>query len=186
MSFLKRITVALLFVLVLPATAMAQDSSDTDQLAPHDVQTVSMLLSGYHDLASQETLSQVPNARSIVETLAQGPNGFVRNRALAAMGRYWPSGDVYLLLANVLTADDTPEGTRHRVLLLFADAFGDRAIPVIRPFLAANDLQLQITAVQAFGMIGTDEAVAIVHDFAAGATHPVLIEQVEKSTRVLR
>lgn len=183
----RLITMSLFCIITLVSSfAAAQDNVGLATFAPDDVSTVTMLLSGYHDLAPRESFDAVPNARSIVEVLAHGPHGVVTDRALAALGRYWPSADVYLLYANVVASDATADGTRYRVVLMFAEAFGDRAIPAIRPLLSSKDLQLQITAVQALGEVGTDEAVAIVNDFAKTATNPALLAQIDKSTRVLR
>lgn len=154
--------------------------------AQDDVRTVTLLLSGYHDLAPQSSFDAVPNAPAIVETLARGSHSVVRDRALAALGSYWPSADVFLLYANVIASSDTAEGTRHRVVLMMAESFGNTAIPAIKPLLSADDLQLQITAVQALGSIGSDEAFATIVSFSQSVTNPALIEQIDRSARILR
>jgi len=82
------------------------------------------------------------------------------------MGRYWASGEVFLLYLDTVASVDTPDGTRHRTVLLLAETFGDRAIPALQPLLHSDDLQLRITAVQALGTIQTDESYALLVDYA--------------------
>lgn len=175
---------ALLSVASVPASA--QDQGPRVDAPAESVREVTLLLSGYHDLAPRASFESVAGAPAIVRALAEGPHSLVRDRALAALGRYWPSGDVYLLYANIIADPATPLGTRHRVVLMYAEAFGDRAIPAIRPLLGAADLQLRVTAVQALGRIGSDEALALIDEAARTATHPVLLDAIERSSRVLR
>jgi HEAT repeat protein len=150
------------------------------------VAQVRLLLSGYHDLPDRAQFDRVADAPAIVKALAHGPDGPTRDRALAALGRYWPSGDVYLLYARVLAADSTPVGTRHRVMVYFADAFGERAIPAIRPYLSNQDPQLRISAVHALGRIGSDQAIAVLDRFADDETNAVVLEAVDDASRTLR
>lgn len=182
----RLIALIALSVSLLSAPAFAQVAPGPGSFAQDDVKTVTMLLSGYHDLAPQASFDAVRNAPQIVETLARGPHSHIRDRALAALGRYWPSADVFLLYANVIASPDTAEGTRHRTVLMMAESFGDRAIPALEPLLHANDVQLQITAVQALGSIGSDEAFNTLVSFSEGVTNPALLEQLERSARVLR
>ncbi len=176
------ISLAMLFT----APAMAQQVDDLERFAEPQVEQVRLLLSGYHELPERALFDQVADAPEIVEALAHGPHSPVRDRALAALGRYWPSGDVYLLYARVLADDATPTGTRHRVMVYFADAFGERAIPAIRPYLSSDDVQLRISAVGALGRIGSDEALGILDGFADRETNPVVLDAVEDASRVLR
>ncbi len=168
------------------SSAFAQQVTGPVAYPQDDVRTITFLLSGYHELAPRASFEAVPNGAAIVDALARRPHSFVSDRALIALGQYWPSADAYLLYAKVVASDATPVGTRHRAVLMFAQAFGDRAIPALRPLLASDDLQLQITTVQALGRIGTDESRDIVIALASTTTNPLLLEQIDRSSRVLR
>lgn len=188
---MKRLMLCILLSIVCaPAYVSAQVTPGTQAPAPtfpaDDVRTVTMLLSGYHDIAPQTSFDDVANAPRIVTAIANGAHSLVRDRALAALGRYWPSADVYLLYANVIASPDTAEGTRHRVVLMLAESFGDRALPALRPLLEVPDLQLQLTAVQAIGSIGTDEAFDLLIDLSRAVSNPALLAQIDRSARVLR
>ena len=184
---MKRLfALVVLSVSLFCGTAFAQVAPGPVSFAQDDVKTVTMLLSGYHDLAPQASFDAVANAHQIVDTLARGPHSHIRDRALAALGRYWPSADVFLLYANVIASPNTAEGTRHRAVLMMAESFGNTAIPAIKPLLSADDLQLQITAVQALGSIGSDEAFDTLVSFSEGVTNPTLLKQLDQSARVLR
>lgn len=172
--------------MLLCATAFAQQVDDLRQFDEPQVAQVRLLLSGYHELPDQALFDRVEDAPRIVGALAHGADGPIRDRALAALGRYWPSGDVYLLYAKVLADDATRTGTRHRVMVYFADAFGERALPAIRPYLASPDVQLRISAVHAVGRIGTDEAMEVLDRFAAHETNTVVLEAVDEAARTLR
>ena len=163
-----------------------QTGSSVDHFPAADVARARLLLSGYHGLPDRDVLTQSPNAFEIVRALSQSSDSLVRDRALQALSRFWPSGDVFLAYANVLADPNTAEGTRHRVMLLAADVFADRAVPMIRPYLEADDVQLRLSAVEALGRVRTDEVVAILTARAEVETDPVVLERIELASRVLR
>lgn len=182
-------SLAAIAVVLVTGTAFAQDNGDVPGLDRHDpanVQQVQLLLSGYHELPTREALAAVPGAHDIVLALAHTDGMMTRDRALAALGHYWPSGDVFLLYAKTVASPTTPDGTRHRIMVLAADAFGERAVPMLTPYLSNADVQLRITAVEALGRIRTDEVVALLEAHAAGESNPIVLERIERATRTLR
>ena len=178
--------VMMIIALAFTSDAFAQQTADLADVPRHDVENVTLLLSGVHELAPASSFDAIPNAYRIVHSLASGPDGVVRDRALAALGRYWPSGDVFLLYAGVIASPATKEGTRHRVILMLAESFGERAIVALEPLLSSSDLQLRITTVQALGAIGTDEAIATINEQVSSDEPAALVEAADKATRVLR
>lgn len=193
MNWTKRIILAAFVLLLSAGSATAQQATQdlaprpgVSQFAEQDVKSIRLLLSGYHEIADLEAFATVPDAPQIVDALARGPHGLIKDRALAALGRYWPSADVYLLYADVLTAEDTPEGTQHRVMLLFAKTFGDRAMPIVESYLAHEDARLRLTAVQALAQIGTNEAFARIDSHAETVRDPVMLKQIDRYARTIR
>lgn len=183
--FLTLLAVALLG---LPA-AWAQDNGQgagLEKFNPADVEQVRLLLSGYHGLPDEGSLRSVKDAHEIIQVLATSDGLLIRDRALAALGNFWPSADVYLLYANVLADPKTPDATRHRVMILAAEVFGDRAVPVIKPYLTSNDVQLRLTAVEALGRVRTEEVVAILESHAEKETNAIVLERIDKASRILR
>lgn len=176
------------------ASAVAQNSSvptpshggAVNQFADEEVAHVRLLLSGYHGLPDREALAASPNAFAIVSALSHSDNVLVRDRALEALGRFWPSGDVFLAYANVVADETTPDGMRHRIMLVAAEVFGDRAVPMIRPYLSVDDVQLRLTAVEALGRIRTDQVVAILEAHADSETNALVLERIARASRVLR
>lgn len=191
MSIVTRIAslvVASLLVLASHSAA-AQDpvvAPSLDRFDRGHVDHVRLLLSGYHGLPDRAALDDVPDARQIVLAFAHSDAPLVRDRALAALGHFWPSGDVFLLYATTLASPDTPDGTRHRAMILAAEVFGDRAVPMIVPYLGNADVQLRLTAVEALGHVRNDAAVAALEERRTVEGNAVVLERIDDATRVLR
>ncbi len=189
MKAMKTALTILLAALLLASPALAQDNGnggELDRFDPTAVQKVELLLRGYHGLPERDAMTSIPDAQKIVAALAQSEGRLTRDRALAAMGHFWPSGDVFLLYAKTLASPDTPEGTRHRIMILAADVFGERAVPMLKPYLQNENVQLRMTAVDALGYIRTDEVVAILENHARGERNAIVLERIDKAMRVVR
>ena len=145
-----------------------------------------LLLSGYHGLPPKAEFETIAGVKALLYVFAHDASDALhRDRALAALA-YFPDGSVFRLYAEILGDASTPEGTRHRVMRLLAEAFGDRALPLLRPYLEADDLRLRLTAVAAVGDIGSDAATDALRARIDRETHPVVRERLERAGRQLR
>ena len=117
----------------------------------NDTQTIDLMLRAIHTLPSKAEFEAVSRGRDIVVAFALGPDSLQRDRALIAVAKYWPSGDVFLLLSNVIADPATRQGTRLRAIVSLGETFRDRALPLLDYYLGSDDVSVQIAAIRAIG-----------------------------------
>lgn len=166
------------------AQAIDIDVKPIDQFEVKDVERLSVLLADIHKLPAKSLLEQTASASEIVFSLANTGDDLVRDRAVVASLRYWPSADAYLLAARLIANDSTRFATRVKTMLAFAEAFGDRAVPVVEVYLTNDDPQLQITAVQALAF--SDKGFEKLTTLAKTTKDPAVLNAIKKYGKQLR
>lgn len=128
----------LLLLAFVCGPAHAQDTPKSRVLA---------LLSAIHALPAQSDFAAAaPDARRIVLAVARDASvtGPHRARALEAL-RYWPDDAAFA--AHKIALEDP--AMRHKVLRMLGATFGERALPLLAPYLRHDDAQIRATALEA-------------------------------------
>ncbi len=206
----KMLALALICVLAcaaLASTASAQQSptsgDTTDQTTdpgsdspvpfPFDgneaeYERATMLLSGFHGIPPKETFEQkLDNPEQILLgiALSEDTSAVYRKQALAALA-YWPGDTVFSLYGRLLKDAQTEDTIRHRVMLLMAEHFADRALEKLRPYLSDDDLQLRLSAIEAIRRLPSDDAVEALREALKTETNAVAKKRLEQYTQTLR
>lgn len=132
------------------------DQVQKEIYSPAEAKAVTLLLSSYHDLPDQALFEQASKAhRRILLDVAKDEQVFLlyRARALDALGRYWKDQDAFALIGQILNAESTKSGLKHRLIMSCAANYGEQARPLLAPFLDHKDPQLRETAKVAFRSI---------------------------------
>jgi hypothetical protein len=149
----------------------AKDADPSAAIDFDEVEAITAWLSHYHRLPTAAELERVsPRAREIVFEIALDEDAFLfhRHRAIHALS-HWPDHEVFDFLSGLLTDDATDEGLKHHLVMTLARGFGDRAVPLIEPFLLTHeDPQLRISAAAALAKIDGD------------ASHQILLRALEQ------
>ncbi len=147
---------------------------------------VAMLLSAYHELPAKAQFEQVADVRLVLSAMAEDASApLQQKRALVALG-YWADSSTLSVYARVLSNPQTRNGTRHQLLLLTGKRFPTAGVPLLEPYLAANDLQLRLTAVEALAASGSDDAFATLERHAKLETNPLVLKRIEQRGSRLR
>lgn len=154
---MKKIT----FIFILFSFFAVSQSAAAQQIVPFehtkgisafasdDVKTTSLLLSGYHKLAPKDAFLNISNVENILIALAVNDKSFYRERAIIALARYWPSSDLFLLMASIIAEPHTAFSTRIKLMVQFGMTFNKRAVPILSLYLKSTDPQIRISALQA-------------------------------------
>lgn len=192
MRIKKLVTVfTMFFALSLGSVAFAQvtpfkDATPIGVFPVQNVEQVSLLLSGFHEVGTKAQFEKVQNASDILVSIAKGKEGFVRDRAILVLARYWASADVYLLMASVISNPKTSFGTRLRMMVQFGDTFGGRSIPVLKHYLTDADPQVRISALQALQATNDDAAFVLIEGHAKTESAPIVLEAVKTYSSRIR
>ncbi|MFP4598599.1 MAG: HEAT repeat domain-containing protein [Persicimonas sp.] len=206
----KMLALALTCVLAcaaLASTASAQQSpasgDTTDQTTDPDsdspvpfpfdgneaeYERATTLLSGFHGIPAKEVFEQkLDNPEQILLGIAlnEDTSAVYRKQALAALA-YWPGDTVFSLYGRLLKDTQTEDTLRHRVMLLMAEHFEDRALEKLRPFLSDDDLQLRLSAIEAIRRLPSDDAVEALREALKTETNTVAQKRLEQYTQTLR
>ena len=161
-------------------------SADGSELSldPTVSEQVLFLLSGYEYFPTAGDLLALASTPEVyLLSLAYDPGtstlAIHRHRAVGALA-YFPSELTRSHLLYMLHSPATPEMTRHHVLNALARGFGDQALPAIEPFLASNDLQLQLTAVAAIGSIESEAAGFALENALPRQSHELVRERIQE------
>ena len=195
---LKPIVLALALLMAAPALAQqagdspsgdSQSSGQAPQLDQATLERARLLLSGYHGMPAKAALeASLPNARQVMWRLAHDADGFSmhRQRALAALG-YWADDAVFGLYRDLLADADTDPLMRMRLVVLLAKHFGQRALPLVAPYLDHDDVQMRLSAIDAVRRIPGQPAQDALTDRLASETNTVARDRlVEATERVVR
>ena len=141
------------------------------------------LLSGYHGLPEKAVFEE--QLSTPAETLGRIAHSddispIFRDRAIAALA-YWPNDELRGFYLELLNAETTSEMNKHRLLGLLASAFGDDAIPSIRPFLLSSDIQFRITAVDALAHIGSEVALREIRSIERVEVNPSVTRRIRSA-----
>ena len=208
LAFLLRcVLTCVLTCAALTSTAVAQQSptagddasqttgpdSDSPVPFPFDgneaqYERATMLLSGFHGIPPKETFEQkleAPEHILLGIALSEDTSAVYRKQALTALA-YWPNDTVFGVYGRLLQDVRTADTIRHRVMLLLADTFAERALAQLRPYLSDDDLQLRLTAIEAIRRLPSDDAVAALREALKTETNAVAKERLEKYSQTLR
>lgn len=163
-----------------------KDSRPVGVFTAQNVEQVSLLLSGYHEVGTKAQFEKIQNVNGILTSLAKGKKGFIRDRAIIVLARYWASADVYLLMASVISNSNTSFGTRLRMLVQLGDTFGSRALPILKHYLTDEDPQVRISALQALQATDSDEAFVLIVGHAKNENISLVLEAVKKYSARIR
>jgi hypothetical protein len=180
----------LIISLIAPAffvctTASAQQTAGpvdpvTVPIDSPEAQRVEVLLSAYHELPSKAEFEKASDVRTILSTMArdrQAPR--LQKRAIEALA-YWPDAATLQVFEAVLADPQTRTGTRHFTLMTTGKAFGADGLDVLEPYLAASDLQLRLTAVDAVAATRSDRGFAMLEARARVETSDLVLDRIEK------
>ena len=128
------------------------------------------MLSSIHELPSLDRFRHAaPDPQGLLLVLAADPHlpDWQQARAFEALAEYWPDDQTLRLFRSRIEAPDCSEMVRHRLLLQAARGFGDRALPLIAGWTGAeHDERLQLTAIEALTVVGSDGAAALLRQVA--------------------
>ena len=167
----------------VPAT-----KASVDQLDQNVATRTRQLLSGYHGLPDREALeTSLEQPRAVLEVFARDDSVFplYRKQALRALG-FWADDGVREIYENQLEDSQTREMTRHMLLELLAVHYGEDAIATIRPFLAHQNVQFRLTAVEALRQIPSERAFDLLRKAKKEETNEVVLEHIAEATRVVK
>lgn len=111
-----------------------------------------LLLSSHHALPSKAQFEKVsPSVQTLLHNIAQNQTTFAlhRVRALEALGQHWQNQKAFALYGTMLNDAKTPEGTKHRLLMMSTKFYGVKGLVHVKPFVDHKDLQLRWTAATA-------------------------------------
>jgi len=161
---------------------VAPDTPETPDPSDEEVETLLLLLSGYHGLPEAELFeSQLNDPRPMLWMLAldEGVFPLYRERALAALC-YWPDATLEAHLRDVAMDVQTPEISRHQAIGLLASTFPYTAgTEVALSVLDDTDVQLRLSAIAALAQIGSVDAIQALNDRLAVEDHPVVARAIE-------
>lgn len=118
------------------------------------------MLRGFEYVPTKAEWTQLgPDAAVVLRRIAADPKALAthRGRAVSALA-YFDHPDNLTALSTLLGDTKTPEHVKRKALLAAAMAYGDRAVPVIKPFAAAQSRDVRESAIQALGRINTPSA----------------------------
>jgi hypothetical protein len=160
-----------LLVLAVCRPVVAQDATDAGDEAERGVrERVVFALSGYHARIDRAHLDEIASServeallRELVGEAQLRPS--LRLRAVEALGHFGDDDSAALLEAIIEEPSEALElpGARHadlfqhQAMLSFARIRPEQAAASLAPFLAHDDLQLQMTAIEALGRFGGRE-----------------------------
>lgn len=183
---MKHLIVAL--ILGFSSAAFAQTAPQTvpvPAVKPEERQAVSLLLRAIHELPARAEFEAVSNdPYAVVVSIAQG-SGPIAERAVEAMF-LWPTDQTFALAQAQLADPATKSGRRHRLLMLLADTYQDRATTVVAPYLTHTDARLRITAAAALAKIRTDAAFAQLDDAVALEKNEAVAAEMRRYARRVR
>lgn len=201
MTITLRATI-ILWIVVIALPAAAQVAGDSPAGPPDDatpmpipaqaasVESVTLLLSGYHGLPDRQTFESLDgNVRAVLWTIATDETafGYHRNRALAALG-YWPDDallDLYVeLLQTSLEGGETPMA--HHLVAMLAYTFGQEAVTFLTPLLQHDSVQVRLSAVHGLGVVGTASAVAALVEAEQSEQSPVVLDAISHTRLIAR
>ena len=145
----------------VPKSTSTDQALETNQQEANQQQEtkIRFLLSSRHSLpdrASFERASTDPR-RILNQIIASGPEKRVLDRCLEALS-YWPDESLHALYEGLLRNGDLATSSQHRLLLLVAKTFPEKAMSSIEPFLHQPDQKLLLTAIHALGSLKTPAA----------------------------
>lgn len=185
-----------IFVVLLIASLSAPGAAQTpgdDSSSDRPVdridrpEQVRFLLSNIHEVPSREALTDaMADPRDLLMHIARDESaGFMRNRALMALGHF-PDPEVLGLYTALMRSDQTPTGTRHKVMLRAAEVFEEASVAPLSELLDHEDLQLRLTAVEALRSIGDDSAFDALEARVSREESQVVLDALFKATRRVR
>ena len=145
-----------------------------------DSERLELLLGTFHELPPKAQFESVPGVRSKLDSMAKdGTSPRLQKRAIEALA-YWPDAATLATYESVLADVQTRMGTRHMTLLLVGIVFKVDGVELLEPYLAADDLQLRLTAVDAIAATQSDKGFELLSKRAKVETSAVVLERIEK------
>ena len=170
-----------------PSPSPGAEAPELDSAeAAVDLDRATTLLSGYHGIPEAsvfETQLTDPLGTLLFIARSADSSPIHRDRALGALA-YFPDGEVLTLYTSLLSDPETPELVQHRVLGHLALAYGDAAIPFADGFLASEDVQFRLTAIQVLSELRSPEAAARLDAAALDESSDVVLERIEAARRL--
>lgn len=178
--------VIVLFVMLCAVPASGQTAPEIVDAPAADAtaqrRAVAHLLSAIHELPPRAQFEKAArDPWTVVASLAAG-RGPIAERAVEAMF-YWPTDATFAFAEATLANPQAPRGRRHRVLLLVAETYGERATALVVPFLGDPDRQLRITAAAAVAKIRSVEAFAALDAAVAAERDSAVAAQMRRYAR---
>lgn len=170
-----------------PTDLEAEQNRPGDEATERDI--IIAHLSHYHQVPDRETLERSSDqARQIVFEIARDEDEFLfhRQRALRALVN-WPDDEVYNYLVGLLQDEEIEDGMRHHLMPVLAEAFGERVLDELLPFLfESSDPQIRITAASAIASIPGEPARAQLERALSDEQNPVVHSRIENFATRLR
>lgn len=144
---------------------------------------VLLRLRAIHEAPNYKDLEAVsPDARRVVEDVVQDGEGFVRDRAISALAT-WGDDAAWQSLAPLFISTSTPEMTRHHLLLVLAQNFGDRSLGLVQAWLESTDQDKRVSAAQALAQIETERAQTLRDQWGNKTSDPEVLRWLSRSVR---
>jgi hypothetical protein len=159
---------------------------DPERLPAELLGQARLLLSGIHGAPDRLLLeARLPAAREVLLLVAREPNllPFQRGQALWALAQW--GGDEVLAVYHAVLDEGHPTHV-HDALLLLGRVGGDRAVPTLALWLAHEDLQVRLSAIEALGENDSDAAAAALERAEATETSPVARERLIRALQRVR
>lgn len=179
------------FILILilstfPLYASAQKAPNVQAISVPSVSSdseVLLQLSAIHQAPNYKDLEAIsPDARRVVERVVQSGDGFVRDRAISALAT-WGDDAAWHSLAPLFISTSTPEMTRHHLLLVLAQNFGDRSLGLVQVWLESADQDKRVSAAQALAQIQTERAQTLRDQWGNKTSDPEVLRWLSRSVR---
>jgi hypothetical protein len=189
------ISFAIALTLALPASAqevgfpsvaeVTNRSLDAATLTPKR-QRIEFLLSGHHFFPEREDLVQVsPDAHLILIQIAR--DGAVRRstrlRAIDALGLFNEDPEVASYFEQLLALGTANSRFLRHSVTSSLKAFGPRAVPWVKPYLDAPDLQMRLDVINSMGKFGGVEGKDLLRTAAPLERNEVAREQIVRALR---
>ena len=111
-----------------------------------------LLLSAHHALPDKSNFLKVStNVDDLLYKIAMNKTTFEyhRVRALEALGHFFKDPRAFALYGTMLAAKTTPEGTKHRLMFMSTQYYGEKGLVHLNAFMNHKDLQFRWTAATA-------------------------------------
>ncbi len=185
---MKKLTqiLTILGLFIVTSTATAQDFDPTDKPVIVQQEQVQFLLTSIHEVPSRTALNEVASdPKAILMELVETRQGFIRDRALLALGHY-ADGQVWSLYASLLNDSASPEAMRHKLMMRTAEVFGESALDMVVPYLSHGDVQMRLTAVAALQSMNSVAARSELAERLDAEASPIVVDAMVKALRTVR